>query len=236
VRLLIVEDEVPLAATLERGLRADGFACDIVHDGAQGLARATAASASYDAVVLDLLLPGMNGFTVCRRLREVENWTPVLILTAKDGDYDLAEALESGADDFLSKPFSFVVLTARLRALVRRGNVARPPALVNGGIRLDPFTGACTVSGTAIHLTPREVAVLAVLMRRHPGVVGKDELLAEVWGSDFERDANIVDVYVGHLRRKLTGAAAGVRIANLRGLGFRTEVDAAVHAPVERDA
>jgi DNA-binding response OmpR family regulator len=236
VRLLIVEDEVPLAATLERGLRADGFACDIVHDGAQGLACAIAVSPAYDAVVLDLLLPGMNGFTVCRRLREAENWTPVLILTAKDGDYDVAEALESGADDFLSKPFSFVVLAARLRALVRRGNVARPPALVNGGLHLDPITGACTAAGTRIELTPREAALLAVLMRRHPGLVGKDELLTEVWGSDFERDPNIVDVYVGHLRRKLTGAVAGVRIANLRGHGFRTEVEAPVDAPVARDA
>jgi two-component system OmpR family response regulator len=224
MRLLIVEDEVPLAAMLKRGLTAEGFDCDVVHDGAEGLGQAVAAS--YAAVVLDLLLPSMNGFMVCRRLREAENWTPVLILTAKDGDYDLAEALDCGADDFLSKPFSFVVLTARLRALVRRGHVARPPALENGDVRLDPFTRSCTVDGRCIELTPRETAVLTVLMRRHPGVVGKHEMLTEVWGPEFDGDDNIVDVYVGHLRRKLATAKANVRVANVRGLGFRTETDA----------
>lgn len=224
MHLLIVEDEAPLAATLERGLRAEGFDCDVVHDGAEGLGRAGAEA--YSAIVLDLLLPGMNGFTVCRLLREADNWTPVLILTAKDGDYDLAEALDCGADDFLSKPFSFVVLNARLRALVRRGHVPRPPAVENGRLRLDPYARTCTAGPTTVALTPREAAVLAVLMRRHPGVVTKDEMLAEVWGADFEGDGNIVDVYIGHLRRKLARATVDVRIANVRGLGFRTVVDA----------
>jgi DNA-binding response OmpR family regulator len=224
MRLLIVEDEAPLAATLARGLSAEGFDCDVVYDGAEGLWQATAAS--YAAIVLDLLLPSMNGFTVCRQLRDAGNWTPVLILTAKDGEYDLAEALDCGADDFLSKPFSFVVLNARLRALIRRGNVPRPPALENGTLRLDPFTRSCTAGRDNIELTPREAAVLAVLMRRHPGIVGKDEMLTQVWGPEFHGDANIVDVYVGHLRRKLAAAHAGVRITNLRGLGFRTDIDA----------
>jgi DNA-binding response OmpR family regulator len=224
MRLLVVEDEVPLAATLARGLSAEGFDCDVVHDGADGLWHAT--EMPYAAIVLDLLLPAMNGFTVCRRLRDAGNWTPVLILTAKDGDYDLAEALDCGADDFLSKPFSFVVLNARLRALIRRGHVPRPPALENGRLRLDPVTRSCTAGSDSIELTPREAAVLAVLMRRHPGVVAKAEMVTQVWGPDFDGDANIVDVYVGHLRRKLAAADAGVRITNLRGLGFRTDVDA----------
>jgi DNA-binding response OmpR family regulator len=219
---LIVEDEVPLAATLARGLEADGFACDVVHDGLEGLAQAQ--TTPYAAIVLDLLLPSLNGFAVCRELRDAGTWTPVLILTAKDGDHDLAEALDCGADDFVSKPFSFVVLTARLRAIIRRGHVPRPPALENGGLRLDPFTRSCTAGTAPIELTPRETAVLASLMRRHPGVVSKDEILTEVWGPEFAGDANIVDVYIGHLRRKLAAADADVRIANIRGLGFRTEV------------
>ncbi len=161
MRLLIVEDEVPLATTLARGLGADGFAYDVVHDGLEGLAQAQ--TAPYAAIVLDLLLPSLNGFAVCRELREAGTWTPVLILTAKDGDHDLAEALDCGADDFVSKPFSFVVLTARLRAIIRRGHVPRPPALENGGLRLDPFTRSCTAGERPIELTPRETAVLAAL-------------------------------------------------------------------------
>lgn len=222
MRLLIVEDEVPLAETLARGLAADGFTCDVVHDGLEGLAQAQVVP--YAAVVLDLLLPGMNGFAVCRELREAGTWTPVLILTAKDGDHDLAEALDCGADDFVSKPFSFVVLAARLRAIIRRGQAPRPPALENGALRLDPYTRSCTVDGRSLELTPRETAVLAALMRRHPGVASKDEVLTEVWGPEFEGDGNIVDVYVGHLRRKLAGVGASARIANVRGVGFRTEV------------
>lgn len=223
MRVLIVEDEVPLATTLQRGLAAEGFVCDVVHDGAEAVWQAT--RASYAAIVLDLLLPAMSGFTVAKRLRDEGNWTPVLILTAKDGEYDLVEALECGADDFLSKPFSFVVLTARLRALIRRGHVPRPVALENGRLRLDPFARRCTAGDREVALTPREAAVLAALMRRHPGVAAKQELLAEVWGPDFDGDDNIVDVYVGHLRRKLAAALADVRITNVRGLGFRTDID-----------
>lgn len=220
MRLLIVEDEAPLALTLQRGLLADGFECDVVHDGAAGLWQAGAVS--YSAIVLDLLLPRMNGFTVCHKLRDAENWTPVLILTAKDGEYDLAEALDCGADDFLSKPFSFVVLTARLRALIRRGHVPRPVVLENGDLRLDPFTRSCTAGERAIALTPREASVLEVLMKRSPGVVTKDELLTEVWGPEFDGPSNIVDVYIGHLRRKLADAQSTIGIGNVRGVGFRT--------------
>ncbi len=219
MRLLIVEDEVRLATTLCRGLAADGFECEVVHDGAEGLRRTV--DGAYAAVVLDLLLPSMNGYTVCRRLREWGNWTPVLILTAKDGDYDLAEALECGADDFLSKPFSFVVLTARLRALIRRGHVPRPPLLEVGDIQLDPFTRRSSAGAAEVALTAREAAVLACLLRRHPGVVTKVDILDEVWGTDAGVDDNIVDVYLRHLRRKLDAAGSSTVIENVRGVGFR---------------
>lgn len=221
VRVLIVEDEAPLASTLERGLRVEGFDCDVVHDGAEGFHQAS--SATYGAVVLDLLLPSMNGFTICRQLRDAANWTPVLILTAKDGDYDLVEALECGADDYLTKPFSFVILAARLRALMRRGHTPRPPALEAGRLVLDPYTRLCVDGERNIHLTPRETSVLAALLRRHPGVVSKDDMLTEVWGPEFEGDANIIDVYVGHLRRKLADPGTSVSITNVRGIGFRIE-------------
>lgn len=223
MRLLVVEDEVALADTIVRGLAADGFECDVVHDGADGLWQAQCGT--YAAIVLDLLLPSMNGFTVCRKLREANNWTPVLILTAKDGEYDLAEALDSGADDFLSKPFSFVVLTARLRALIRRGHVPRPPALEAGALRLDPFTRVCAVGSTEVALTPRESDVLAHLLRAYPGLASKAELLLDVWGPDHDGDANIVDVYIGHLRRKLASAGKVVSIDNVRGFGFKVTLD-----------
>lgn len=222
VRLLIVEDEVHLAETLDRGLTAEGFDCDVVHDGAEGLWQAN--SGAYAAIILDLLLPTMNGYTVARRLREENDWTPILILTAKEGEYDLVDALDCGADDFLSKPFSFVVLTARLRALIRRGHVAKPATLTTGGLCLDPFSALCTVDDTPIQLTSREASVLGVLMRRHPGAVARHEILTEVWGSDFNGDPNIVDQYISHLRRKLTLADASVQVTNVRSVGFRIEV------------
>lgn len=218
VRLLVVEDERPLAAAIVDGLTVEGYECDVVHDGADGLWRAT--EDSYAAIVLDLLLPGMNGFTVCRRLREAANWTPVLVLTAKDGDHDLVEALECGADDFLSKPFSFAVLTARLRALIRRGHVPRPEALEHGDVWLDPYTRRCTINGLAVSVTGREAGVLEALLRHRDAYVQRDEILTAVWGLDFDGNPMIVDVYISHLRKKLAAADSRSAIVNNRGHGF----------------
>ena len=224
MRVLIVEDEVRLAERLARGLGAEGFSCDVVHDGAEGLWRAT--EFPYAVVVLDLLLPAMNGFTVCRRLRAAGNWTPVIILTAKDGEYDEAESLDIGADDFLSKPFSFVVLVARLRALARRGSVARPPVLSAGTLVLDPSSRRCTRRGEVVPLTARESALLSALLGHQGAVASKRELMDEVWGADFEGDPNIVDVYLGHLRRKLDQPFGLATIETVRGVGHRLVADA----------
>ena len=175
MRLLVVEDEVRLAQALKRGLEAEGFEVDLAHDGVTGFNMAQ--EGRYEALVLDILLPGMNGYKVCAEMRAAGNWTPILMLTAKSGEYDEAEALDTGADDFLSKPFSYVVLIARLRALVRRGSGARPVPCQVGDLRLDPATRTCDRGGVAIHLTPREVDLLEALMTRAGEVVSKQELL-----------------------------------------------------------
>jgi two-component system OmpR family response regulator len=223
VRVLLVEDEVALAETVRRGLAAEGFSCDLAHDGLDGLWRAR--EHPYAVIVLDLLLPRMNGFAVCRTLRAEGNWTPILVLTAKDGEYDEAEALDTGADDYLTKPFSFVVLVARLRALVRRGTSPRPPALSQGTLVLDPFARTCHRRGETVHLTPRESALLAALLRRDGGVVSKAELLAEVWGDEFDGDPNIVEVYVGYVRRKVDAPYGLHTIETVRGVGYRVVAD-----------
>jgi two-component system OmpR family response regulator len=215
VRVLVVDDEVRLAEAVARGLVAEGFDVDVSHDGLDGLWRAR--EHQYGAIVLDLLLPGMNGFEVCRTLRDEGNWTPILMLTAKSGEYDEAEALDTGADDFLSKPFSFVVLTARVRAVARRGSTPRPAALSAGTVVVEPATREVRVSGNAVELTPREFSLLEALVRRSPGVVTKQELLGEVWGNDRDVDPNAVEVYVGYLRRKLGRHV----IDTVRGAGYR---------------
>jgi DNA-binding response OmpR family regulator len=219
VRVLVVDDEVHLAQSVARGLVAEGFDVDVVHDGKDGLWRAR--ENSYGAIVLDLLLPGMNGFQVCRTLRSEGNWTPILMLTAKDGEYDEAEALDTGADDFLSKPFSFVVLVARLRALARRGAVPRPPILGVGDLTFDPLTRECRRADVAVPLTARETALLEALLRRSGEVVPKHTLLHEVWGDDFEGDANVVEVYVGYLRRKIDAPFGRRTLQTVRGHGYR---------------
>jgi DNA-binding response OmpR family regulator len=219
VRVLVVEDEVALAEAIARGLTAEGFDVDIVHDGLDGLWRAR--EGGYGAIVLDLLLPGMNGYKVCATLRDENVWTPILMLTAKDGEYDEAEALDTGADDFLSKPFSFVVLVARLRALARRGAVARPPLLTVGSLTLDPATRSCRRGNDDIALTAREFSLLEALMRRAGDVVPKQQLLDEVWGLDFAGDPNIVEVYVGYLRRKIDAGCNAPLIVTVRGAGYR---------------
>jgi len=217
VRLLVVEDELRLGAALRRGLTAEGFLVDVVTDGPGGLEAAR--HGDYDAVVLDVMLPGMSGYNVVRTLRTEENWVPVLMLSAKDGEYDQADGLDYGADDYLTKPFSFVVLLARLRALVRRNLPARPAILAARDVTLDPATHEVELAGTPISLTPREYALLEYFLR-HPGrVVSKTELLDNVWDAAEDTDPNAVEVYVGYLRRKvgrdllLTVRGAGYRLA-----------------------
>ncbi|MFJ4189245.1 response regulator transcription factor [Kitasatospora sp. NPDC089509] len=219
MKLLLVEDEERLARSLSQGLRAEGYAVDVARDGVSGLAHA--ASGGYAAVVLDLMLPGMNGFRVCEELRRAENPVPVLVLTAKNGEYDEAEALDSGADDFLSKPFSHVVLTARLRALLRRGGAGRPAVLEVGDLRVDPAARRCTAGGEQVRLTTKEFGVLECLARRPDQAVPKGEILDAVWDSAFRGDLNIVEVYVSALRRKLARAAARCEIETVRGVGYR---------------
>ena len=221
--MLVIEDEERLAGAVASGLEAEGFSVDVVHDGAAGYERAH--DLGYSVVVLDILLPGMNGFQVCRRLREDGVWTPILMLTAKDGEYDEAEALDTGADDFLSKPFSFVVLVARLRALIRRGSLPRPAVLQVGDLVLDAVTRTCARGDHEIRLTAREYSLLEVLMRRAGEVVPKLELLERVWGKEFEGDPNVVEVYVGYLRRKIDQPFGHRTLETVRGAGYRLVAD-----------
>ncbi len=223
MRVLVVEDEVHLAEAITDGLRTEGFDVDAVHDGIDGLWRAR--EGSYDAIVLDVLLPGMNGYRVCKTLRDEGVWTPILILTAKDGEYDEAEALDTGADDFLSKPFSFVVLLARLRALFRRGAPPRPAVLEFGPLRLDPGSRKVARAGNEVSLTAREFALLEYLMRRDGNVASKSEILDHVWGMDFAGDPNVVEVYIGYLRRKLDQPDGEQMIKTVRGAGYRLSTD-----------
>lgn len=218
MQLLVVEDEVRLALALKRGLEAEGFEVDVAHDGLTGFALAQ--EGHYDAMILDILLPGMNGYKVCAEMRAAGNWTPILMLTAKSGEYDEAEALDTGADDFLSKPFSYVVLVARLRALVRRGSGARPVPCQVGDLRLDPATRTCDRGGVPIHLTPREVDLLEALMTRTGEVVPKQELLDRVWGPDSGLDPNVVEVYLGYLRRKIDRPFGRDTLQTVRGVGY----------------
>lgn len=204
-----------MAAALARGLEAEGFVVDIAGDGPSGLEAAR--FGGYDAVLLDVMLPGASGYTVVKTLRAEQNWVPVLMLTAKDGEYDEADGLDYGADDYLTKPFSFVVLLARLRALLRREAGPRPTALTVGPISLDPAAHRVTLDGAEVSVSRREFLVLEHLLRAHPAVVSKESILDAVWGSPDETDANIVEVYVGYLRRKLGRA----RIETVRGVGYR---------------
>jgi len=219
MRLLVVEDEVKLAGSLQAGLTADGFSVDVVHDGTEALWMSDVNS--YDAIVLDIMLPGTNGFVVCRTLREREDWTPILMLTAKDGDLDEAEALDTGADDYLRKPFSHVVLVARLRSLLRRGPDVRPTVLRVDDLVLDPGSRTCHRGEEEITLTAREFSVLEHLMRNAGNTLSKQHILDHVWDLDFAGDANIVEVYVGHLRRKVDEPFGRTTIETVRGVGYR---------------
>lgn len=219
MRVLIVDDEPRLAAALERGLVAEGFAVDTADNGDDGLWMAT--EHPYDAIVLDIMLPGINGYQVCRRLRADGIWTPILMLTAKDGEWDEAEALDLGADDYLSKPFSFLVLLAHLRALIRRGAPARPVELVEGDLVVDPVGRTCRRGDVDIALTSREFAVLEYLMRRHGQVVTKSDVVSNVWDAHFDGDLNVVEVHVSALRRKIDSPFEAHTIHTVRGAGYR---------------
>jgi len=223
MRLLVVEDERPLAAGLKRGLEAEGFAADVALNGTDGLWMAR--ENSYDAILLDIMLPGMNGFEVCATLRNEENWTPILMLTAKEGDLDQAEALDLGADDYLTKPFSFLVLLAHLRALIRRGAPARPVVLEVGDLRFDPGSRRASRGETELDLTAREASILEYLMRHEDAVLSKNEILSNVWDYDFEGDLNIVEVYVGHLRNKIDRPFGRETLQTIRGAGYRLADD-----------
>ncbi|MGO1383348.1 MAG: response regulator transcription factor [Arachnia sp.] len=214
VRVLVVDDERGLTRALQRGLAAEGFAVDCANDGETGLSLAT--HGDYDAIVLDVMLPRRNGYDVVAALRKRKVWTPVIMLSAKDGEHDVADALDLGADDYLTKPFSFVVLVARLRALVRRPSEARPAVLTIGAIELNPSTRVVTRNAQVVELTAREVALLEYLMRHADRVVGKVELRDHVWDGDGE-DLNVVEVYVGYLRRKLGRDS----VSTVRGAGYR---------------
>jgi two-component system, OmpR family, response regulator len=216
MRLLVVEDEARLARALQRGLTADGFTVDVAGDGASGLARAL--EGQYDAVLLDVMLPGLSGYEVVKRLRAEDNWVPVMMVSAKDGPYDQADGLDYGADDYLTKPFDYVVLLARLRALLRRQSDPRPPVLTHGDVALDPATREVTLGGEPVALSRREHELLEFFLRHPDRVVTKTELLDRVWdarGGGYE--PNTVEVYVGYLRRKL---GPGL-IETVRGAGYR---------------
>ncbi|WP_392672626.1 response regulator transcription factor [Streptomyces sp. LN785] len=217
MRLLIVEDEKRLARSLAGGLTAEGFAVDVVHDGLEGLHRA--AEGVYDLVVLDIMLPGMNGYRVCAALRAAGHDVPILMLTAKDGEYDEAEGLDTGADDYLTKPFSYVVLVARIRALLRRRGGSASPVIAVGGLRMDTAARRLHVGEDEVPLTAKEFAVLEQLALRAGQVVSKADILEHVWDFAYDGDPNIVEVYVSTLRRKL-GAAS---IRTVRGAGYRLE-------------
>jgi DNA-binding response OmpR family regulator len=220
VKLLLVEDDQKLATAVRRGLEAEGFTVEVAHDGADGLWMAT--EGRHDLIVLDIMLPGRNGYLICADLRAAGNWTPILMLTAKGGELDETEALDTGADDYLAKPFSFAVLVARIRALLRRAAARTPAPMSAGGVRIDPMSRRVWCGETEVALTAREHDVLEFLVRRAGQVLAKDEILAGVWDLDFEGDPNIVEVYIGRLRRKLVAASGdGSPIETVRGAGYR---------------
>ena len=213
MRLLIVDDEERMATALAKGFRHAGFSVEVAHDGGSALERASASP--FDAIVLDIMLPVLSGYEVIRRLRAAQIWTPILVVSAKDGEYDEADGLDLGADDYLTKPFSFVVLLAHLRALLRRGATPRPSMLSAGELTLDPHGRTVTRAGESVLLTSREFAMLEYLIRRPGQIVSKAELLERVWANQ-DTDPNAVEVYAGYLRRKLGRDA----VRTVRGVGY----------------
>src|SRR5919112_1712162 len=223
MRVLLVEDEVLLAETIRQGLKAAGFVVDVAHDGVDGLWAAT--ENQYDVVVLDVMIPGMHGYAVLKQMRERRNWVPVIMLTAKDGEYDQTDAFDLGADDYLTKPFSFPVLVARLRALIRRGAPERPVVLAVGSLRLNPATRHVTRDGQVISLTAREFGLLDYLMRRPGEVLSKAQIIDNVWDSEFLGGDNVIEVYIGYLRRKIDVPFGLNTLRTVRGMGYRLSPD-----------
>jgi two-component system OmpR family response regulator len=219
MKVLVVEDDKKIAATVKRGLDAEGFAVEVSYDGDDGLWRAT--EQQFDLIVLDLMLPGRNGVAICRELRERGDWTPILVLTARDADHDETEALDTGADDYLTKPFSFPVLVAHVRALLRRVQGGAPAPIQVGDLRLDPARHRCWRGQAEISLTAREFSVLEYLVRRAGLVNPKFEILDGVWEYDFDGDPNIVEVYIRRLRRKVDEPFGRHDIETVRGAGYR---------------
>lgn len=219
MKLLLVDDDVKITSAVKRGLEAEGFTVEVSADGDDALWRAT--EGSYDLIVLDIMLPGRNGYRVCADLRAADNWTPILMLTAKDGDLDETEALDSGADDYLVKPFSFPVLVARIRALLRRSQGAPRPPVGIGELRIDPAARRVWHGDREVRVTTREFDVLEFLVRRAGQVLSKSEILDGVWSDDFDGDPNIVEVYVARLRRKIGGGdGTDSPIVTVRGAGY----------------
>lgn len=223
MRILVVDDEKGLAEVLRRGLTNEGFVVDVMHDGVSGLWAST--ENSYDVILLDLMLPRKNGYDVLKELREQQVWTPVLMLTAKDGEYDQTDAFDLGADDYLTKPFSFPVLVARIRALIRRGAPERPVVLTLGSLTLDPLRRRVRRGATAIKTTPREYGLLEYLIRRHDQIVTKVEILDNVWAPAFEGGDNVVEVYIGYLRRKIDVPFGVQTLTTVWGMGYRLSAD-----------
>jgi DNA-binding response OmpR family regulator len=221
MRVLVVEDEPVVAGAVRKGLEAAGHTVDVAEDGTEGVWQAT--EVPYDVILLDIMLPRLSGLEVCRRLRAAGVWTPILMLTARDGESNVASALDLGADDYLPKPFSFVVLLARMRALARRGARPRPAVIEIGGLTIDPAARKCLAGDREVSLTAREYAVLEYLARNHERVVSKLDVLENVWDVNFDGDPNIVEVYVRRLRSKLPLQAARVEIRTIRGAGYRLE-------------
>ncbi len=223
MRILVVEDETELAAYVKRGLEREGFVVDVANDGEQGLWAAT--NQQYVAIVLDIMLPKLNGYRVCAELRERGVWVPILMLTAKDGEYDEAEALDTGADDYLTKPFSFVVLVAHLRALIRRGSGERPAVHSAGDMTLDPARRTFTIGEDEVALTPTEFSIMELLMTRPGDVFSKADILDSCWDWAFDGHPNIVEVYIRYLRRKIDVPYDRSTLQTVRGSGYRLAAD-----------
>jgi len=225
MRVLIVEDEVKMASLIRRGLREEGLAADVAIKGEDALWMA--GSTEYDAIVLDVMLPGIDGFETCRRLRADGVWAPVLMLTARDGVEDRVAGLDGGADDYLTKPFSFAELLARLRALARRGSLQRPSVLTVGELRLDPATRQAWRGDSEIALSTKEFAILETFMRRPGEVLSRLQLLEHAWDYEYENRSNVVDVYVRYLREKVDRPFGRQSIETVRGAGYRLRDQAA---------